>query len=419
MKILLCSFWALPHVGGMSTYVDLLKQGLENLGHHVDVYATSPTDWDIYYMTGQSKMVSKQFMKKIAREKSEKYFQTLQEQMESYIRVTEIQRHYFAEAFQTFPVWDYDIIHSQDVLSTLSILSVKNYDIPLVSTLHSSFAAEQILINNIQSNSQSEKYCDYLERLGVMGTHATIVPSDWFRSSLNEQHGINLSHIVKIPHGIDLRSFNNEMQRPLNLTLPNDKKLISCISRLSPEKGSDTLLNALFELKAQRSDWQCWIAGDGSERSRLEKMVQDLKLEKDVLFLGNRDDVPALLKASDIFVLPSKQEILGIAAIEALVAGKAMVLSDAGGLPEVVLSTNAGVIFPKGDSHELYITLMKILGDDQIQIQLEDAAKRVEKSDWSREAMVDRTLQVYRNAIHGELNPESDLPDFRWLGLSF
>jgi glycosyltransferase involved in cell wall biosynthesis len=78
----------------------------------------------------------------------------------------------------------------------------------------------------------------------------------------------------------------------------------------------------------------CWIVGDGIKEEELLNQRNELGLKKEVLFFGKRDDIPALLKLSDIFVLPSLIENQSVSLIESQIAGKAAIVSDTGGLPE-------------------------------------------------------------------------------------
>src|SRR6185295_7064138 len=105
-----------------------------------------------------------------------------------------------------------------------------------------------------------------------------------------------------------------------------------CAAALVRRKGIDVLLEAMAILANEHGALRLWIAGEGSEREALQTQVAQLGLVSAVRFLGRRDDTADLLAACDIFVLPSRHEGLGVAALEAMAAGKAVVCSAVGGL---------------------------------------------------------------------------------------
>jgi glycosyltransferase involved in cell wall biosynthesis len=154
------------------------------------------------------------------------------------------------------------------------------------------------------------------------------------------------------------------MNKDSLLGRPHNKTVIACAARLSEEKGHKYLLEALAKLKQERNDWVCWLMGDGKLREELEQQTKELNLEQQVLFMGKQQNVPALLKMVDICVLPSIQDNLPFAVMEAQLAGKPMIVTDAGGLPEMVQHQVNGLVAKAGDSESIYQNI-KVMMDNK------------------------------------------------------
>jgi len=128
-------------------------------------------------------------------------------------------------------------------------------------------------------------------------------------------------------------------------------------------KGIDVLLDALAHLARDGSTPALWIAGKGPERASLERRVRGRSLENHVRFLGQRDDVPDLLGACDVFVLPSRAEGLGVAALEAMAAARPIVATAVGGLGEAVVHERTGLLVPPENATALADAIARLLRD--------------------------------------------------------
>ncbi len=135
-------------------------------------------------------------------------------------------------------------------------------------------------------------------------------------------------------------------------------------------KGIDVLLEALFRLGRAGDSPELWIAGEGSERKALEKLARRHGLTAQVRFLGQRDDVAELMRASQMIILPSRQEGLGVAALEAMALGRPVVASRVGGLPEAVIHERTGLLVPPGDPAGLAAAIARLLRDGDLRRSL-------------------------------------------------
>lgn len=394
MKILLATYWYLPHVGGVSTHIDALKQELERLGHEVDIFAHHP-DMQKYYMPNNGRYLDKEKVKFPIYEKVLAYYRENMPQLDSWVIWREIERYSFEAAATVFGLTKYDLIHTHDIVSTSALWRVKPKDVPLIATIHGCLATEHLISGEITSKEgQQWEYVSSEEYYGATSSDITIVPSEWLKNIMINDFHIPANHIKVIPYGMDIEKFTGNEYSP-TLAGQIGKKLIVCPARLVPVKGHEVLIHALAQLKSKRTDWHCWLIGDGELRQQLEQQVQQLQLDDSITFLGNRSDVPSLLKQADIFVLPSLQDNLPFSVMEAQVTGKPVIVTAAGGIPEMVEHGNTGLIVPAGDHTSLSNSLENLLANDELRKQLGKNARKYGLKQWSLQTMMKRILKEY------------------------
>ncbi|MBW1918523.1 MAG: glycosyltransferase [Deltaproteobacteria bacterium] len=152
-------------------------------------------------------------------------------------------------------------------------------------------------------------------------------------------NGVNPSYLLS-------RRPQAEIRRKLHLK--PDNQVVGVISRLDPEKGHRYLFAALQTLR-QRYPLECLVVGAGRGEDRVKQQAKDYEVADITHFLGLRRDIPDILAAIDIFVLPSDQEGLSNAVLEAMAAGVPVIVSDADGNVEAVQHGVHGLVFPRGD----------------------------------------------------------------------
>jgi glycosyltransferase involved in cell wall biosynthesis len=158
--------------------------------------------------------------------------------------------------------------------------------------------------------------------------------------------GVSRQRIRLIHSGIDASRFRDV---PDQSGSRMGHCVVGCLGVLEQRKGQTELLRALSRLRADGLKVLCVIGGDGPLRSELEKQAGDEGLQDTVRFLGFVSDVPGFFAGIDIFVMPSRFEGLGIAVLEAMAAGKAVIASRVGGLVESVVDGETGFLVPNRD----------------------------------------------------------------------
>lgn len=179
------------------------------------------------------------------------------------------------------------------------------------------------------------------------------------------------------------------------LGVPENSRLLLTTGRLNGQKGHADILAVAGVLLQEFPDIRFVWAGTGEEQEALEKTVREQSLERSVLFLGYRSDVPRLLKASDLFLFPSHFEGGCSSSIrEAMVHELPIVASDAGGIPEVVRHHRHGLLFPARDTNALHQTLRHALAcPDSMQEMARNARARIQE--FSAERMIENYLAAF------------------------
>ncbi len=215
--------------------------------------------------------------------------------------------------------------------------------------------------------------------------------------------GVPAARAVTVHEGIDLERV--EAAPPANLHaelwLPHQAPIVGNVAALVAHKGQRHLIEAARLVLPQVPDARFVIAGEGELRPALERQIKDHHLEKHVLLAGFRPDVLSVHKAFDIFVMSSVTEGLGTSLLDAMAAGKPVVATTAGGIPEVVVHGETGFLVPPRDHDAMAGAIVTLLKDDALRQRMGEAGRARVRTIFSAERMVQDTLRVYqRVAMH-------------------
>ena len=220
---------------------------------------------------------------------------------------------------------------------------------------------------------------DYLISAGIPDGQVEAVPT-----------GIDLNRYTPADGGGTLRS---------ELGLPDATVLVGTVAILRVKKGHADLLRAARTVLQSFPDTHFVIAGDGPQTENLRRLIAELGLEARVHMLGLRRDVMNILQSLDLFVLPTHQEALGTAFIEAGAMGLPVVATDVDGVPEVVVDGETGVLVPPRDPAALAAAISGFLENPARRRGFGDNARRRVGSEFSREVMAGRMQNLYTSLL--------------------
>ncbi|MCC6441840.1 MAG: glycosyltransferase family 4 protein [Armatimonadetes bacterium] len=206
--------------------------------------------------------------------------------------------------------------------------------------------------------------------------------------------GAHPERIVLIYNGVELRGGRSESGIPL---LPESRvgEIILCAARLSPEKGVGVLLRSLPLMEKG----YLWIAGEGRERAGLEREVREMGIGNRVSFLGFRPDVADLMSAADIVVCPSLMDGCPLAVWEAMAAGKAVVASAVGGIPEMIDHEHTGLLVEADDPRALADGLNRMISDREFRESVGRRGQEWVLKERTARKMAAETALLYRQHL--------------------
>jgi len=215
--------------------------------------------------------------------------------------------------------------------------------------------------------------------------------------------GYDRSKIRVIRNGVDLARFSDAPDRSRirrELGLPPGTPLVGVISRLTRLKGLEHLLEAAAILKPSHPDARFLIVGETAPHDTgyldvLKRLAGERGVADRVIFTGIRSDVPSLLSAVDVSVMPSLNEALSNVLLESMAAGAPTVATRVGGTPEALVNDVTGLLVEPGDSKALAAAIGRLLDDRRLAAGLGQAARQVITDRFSVDRMVTSTEQLY------------------------
>ncbi len=207
--------------------------------------------------------------------------------------------------------------------------------------------------------------------------------------------------LVAIPNGIDLHRFSDVKSDPLPLRramgMGEGDVLCAVIGRLVPVKGHEVFLKAFKIVREKAAHAHAVIIGDGELKERLRQMSVELGLGNAVSWLGHRDDIPQLLRAVDIVVQPSLNEGFGLAVVEAQAAGRPVVATRVGGLPEAVKEGETALLVPPNDPEALARAMLELMKDPARRETMGRQGQEWVRERFTIERMINDTLRLYES----------------------
>ncbi|MEW6570345.1 MAG: glycosyltransferase [Nitrospirota bacterium] len=231
-------------------------------------------------------------------------------------------------------------------------------------------------------------------------TDRVVAVSNAVKRDIMKYDGIPEEKISVIYNGIEMKSFLKAKENiRTELGIAPGAPVIATVGRLTHQKGQKFLLEAIAKLRKLFPQIVLVIAGDGPLRNELEDFAAVLKITNNVRFLGTRRDIPAILSAIDIFVLPSIWEGLSNALIEAMAAGKPVIATDIQPVREIINSENVGILIAPENCDAIvnYVTLL--LNNREFAGKIGRSARERVFSAFNIEVTVNRYMSLFKEIL--------------------
>ena len=247
----------------------------------------------------------------------------------------------------------------------------------------------------------------WIERWVASWTDLLMVDTESVRmDGLRQRIVQDVSRIVTVPMGVDLTRFSPSLGGPGTLRdalgLGGQALVVGTVARLVPDKGLECFLRMAAIIRAQRTDVKFLIVGEGPLRQSLEPLAESIGIGPDVVFAGHRTDVPEMMQAMDLFVLPTRREGFGVVFAEAMAMGKATVGSDIGPIAEVLEDGVTGYLAPADNPEAFAARTLELLNDDAKRRTFGEAGRRRVEQLFSQSRMCELIEGHYRRLLAQE-----------------
>ncbi len=268
-------------------------------------------------------------------------------------------------------------------------------NIPMITTEHDPFKLSPLK--------------DFFKKRSLENVAKIVAVSKNNQKTLQKLYPKFAKKIIAIHNGIDITWWQSQFLR-FNLEDYNEIKqktflankdtlIIITIAELHERKGLKYLIRALPLVVKKFPNIKLVIVGEGPERKNLEALISNLDMENHVLLLGRKKEIPLLLKASNIFVLPSIREAFGIVILEAMVTSLPVIATKTGGIPEIIEHNKTGVLVEPENERALAEALKILVANPDKRILLSEEGKKSVVQNFSAQKMAEQYEKVYKTLL--------------------
>lgn len=285
----------------------------------------------------------------------------------------------------------------------IHVVHSNNYSAWLYSAVAALFCCGTRVVYTAHSNETAKKKHRFiLEKCLTYFTDSVVTVSDQVRKVMIEDSGIDSNNIQVVPNGVDTKRFAKNAvvggQVRKSLGINNSDIVLGTIGRLVPVKDHKTMITALALITSLRSDIKLIIVGDGILRDELEQFVRGAKVENNVIFAGEQEDVSPYYCAMDIYMVSSISEGMSLSILEAMSSALPVIATDVGGNPQLVKNHVSGLLTPVGDADTMHLKVLELVEDEKKREAMGSEGRAVVESHFSKSAMIARYSSLYEKA---------------------
>ncbi len=260
----------------------------------------------------------------------------------------------------------YAIPHATSAVMARQTLASEGHSLPVVTTLHGT---------DITLIGQDPSFAPVVT-WSINESDGVTAVSDYLRQETFDHFEVH-NGIEVIPNFIDTDRFYRQDKEHFKQALcPNGEKVIVHVSNFREVKNTEQVVEIFHRVQDSQSNVKLLLVGDGPQRVPTERKARDLGVYDDIRFLGKQDPIEEILSIADVFLMPSGSETFGLAALEAMACQVPTVVSDVGGLPELVNDGETGFLCPLNDVDAFTNRTRALLQDQDLHTRMSEAARQ-------------------------------------------
>jgi N-acetyl-alpha-D-glucosaminyl L-malate synthase BshA len=291
----------------------------------------------------------------------------------------------------------YAIPHATSAVMARQILEREGHSLPIVTTLHGT---------DITLIGQDPSFAPVVT-WSINESDGVTAVSDYLRQETFDHFAVD-NGIEVIPNFIDTDRFYRQNKEHFKQALcPNGEKVIVHVSNFRTVKNTKQVVDIFYRVQQHQSDVKLLLVGDGPERVPTERKARELGVYDDIRFLGKQDPIEEILSIADVFLMPSESETFGLAALEAMACRVPTVVSDVGGLPELVNGGETGCLRPVNDVDAFVECTRALLADDDMHNRMAEAARNRAVDTFDIDRVVPMYERYYRSVQEGATVPSA------------
>ncbi len=291
-----------------------------------------------------------------------------------------------------------DLVHTHGYKADIyGYAATKPLKVPIIATCH-----------NWTKASAALRIYAFFDRLVLRRFERAVAVSEHVAAALHRS-GVPAERITTIHNGVDVAAFSTAPATVAAEINKGKRPVVGMVARLVRGKGIEHFLSAAREALAAFPEAIFLIVGEGLTRKHFEKMTRAMGIQENVLFLGQRNDLPGVYASMDIFVLPSLNEGMPLTILEALAAKKAVIASRVGAIPQAILDRETGILITPGDTAALKNAMVELLRDPSLRVRLGAQGQTWVRRHFEVERMARDYLRLYEELIEAAPRSSSNL----------
>lgn len=272
----------------------------------------------------------------------------------------------------------------------------------IIGRIAAKLAGVPIIIStehNLYNRGRKYLLLNLIDRITTRFTDRMVAISEAVKDSIVESGRIRASRVSVIYNGIDTNEFKRISIKREGFPINPAPSVVGMVARLDSQKGHRYFLEAASQVVKDIPGVKFLVVGDGPLKEKLRTQTTKLGLSKDVIFTGPARDIPQILDTLDLFVLPSLWEGLPSVILEAMAAGKPVVATAVGGIPEIVKDGQMSLLVPPRDPDALAQAIIKLLQNKELAQRMGQAGRRWVKDHFTIDKTVAQTEEIYDSLI--------------------